>query len=143
MSRLDESRWKKHGERYSTVITHDRGLITTPAVIDARSGTMLFAARVDIDIYDASGKIVHIAGKSEFPMFRRKRQYKHRNGDDCVTSTFSDASKIGTVLIQSIVIFIKLELEILTNLHVLDLPESEKHNFGIMSVCEHDSTKTF
>ncbi|GBN97080.1 hypothetical protein AVEN_266176-1 [Araneus ventricosus] len=27
-------------------------------------------------------------------------------------------------------------------LHVLDLPESEKHNFGIMSVCEHDNSKT-
>ncbi|GBM99039.1 hypothetical protein AVEN_36253-1 [Araneus ventricosus] len=96
------------------------------AVIDARSGTMLFAARVDIDAYDASGNIVHIACKSEFPMFRRKLQYKHRNGDDCVTSTFSDASKIGTVLIQreSIVIFKKFELEILTNLLVLDLPES-------------------
>ncbi|GBN68637.1 hypothetical protein AVEN_136492-1 [Araneus ventricosus] len=34
----------------------------------------------------------------EFPMLRKKRQYKHRNGDDCVTSIFSDASKIGTVL---------------------------------------------
>ncbi|GBO14097.1 hypothetical protein AVEN_251313-1 [Araneus ventricosus] len=30
----------------------------------------------------------------------------------------------------------------LTNLHVLDLPESEKHDFGIMSVCEHDNSKT-
>ncbi|GBN75857.1 hypothetical protein AVEN_101840-1 [Araneus ventricosus] len=30
----------------------------------------------------------------------------------------------------------------LTNLHVLDLPESEKHNFGIVSVCEHDNSKT-
>ncbi|GBM28728.1 hypothetical protein AVEN_54508-1 [Araneus ventricosus] len=31
----------------------------------------------------------------------------------------------------------------LTNLHVLDLPESEKHNLGIMSaVCEHDNSKT-
>ncbi|GBM38990.1 hypothetical protein AVEN_70176-1 [Araneus ventricosus] len=30
----------------------------------------------------------------------------------------------------------------LTNLHVLDLPESKKHNFGIMSVCEHDNSKT-
>ncbi|GBN54659.1 hypothetical protein AVEN_243040-1 [Araneus ventricosus] len=36
---------------------------------------------------------------------------------------------------ESIVIVKKLELEILTNLHVLDLPESEKHNCGIMSVC--------
>ncbi|GBM67471.1 hypothetical protein AVEN_18360-1 [Araneus ventricosus] len=32
--------------------------------------------------------------------------------------------------------------QILTNLHVSDLPESEKHNFGIMSVCEHDNSKT-
>ncbi|GBO28077.1 hypothetical protein AVEN_267248-1 [Araneus ventricosus] len=30
----------------------------------------------------------------------------------------------------------------LTNLYVLDLPEFEKHNFGIMSVCEHDNSKT-
>ncbi|GBM96021.1 hypothetical protein AVEN_226218-1 [Araneus ventricosus] len=60
---------------------------------------MLFAVRVDIDVYDASGNVVHIAGKSEFPMLRTKRQYKHRNGDDCVTSIFSDASKIGTVLV--------------------------------------------
>ncbi|GBN26015.1 hypothetical protein AVEN_142442-1 [Araneus ventricosus] len=37
-------------------------------------------------------------GKSEFPMLRKKRQYRHRNGDDCVTSIFFDASKIGTVL---------------------------------------------
>ncbi|GBN51847.1 hypothetical protein AVEN_119712-1 [Araneus ventricosus] len=60
---------------------------------------MLFAARVDIDVYDVLGNIVQIAGKSEFPMLRKKRQYKHRNGDDCVTSIFSDASKIGTVLL--------------------------------------------
>ncbi|GBM68727.1 hypothetical protein AVEN_231456-1 [Araneus ventricosus] len=51
-----------------------------------------------IDVYDASGNILHIAGKSELPMLRKKRPYKHRNGDDCVTSIFSDASKIGTVL---------------------------------------------
>ncbi|CAL1288634.1 unnamed protein product, partial [Larinioides sclopetarius] len=47
---------------------------------------------------------------------------------------------------ESIVIVKKFELEILTNLHVLDLPESEKHNFGIMSVClsvcEHDNSKS-
>ncbi|GBM53974.1 hypothetical protein AVEN_18737-1 [Araneus ventricosus] len=30
----------------------------------------------------------------------------------------------------------------LTNLHVLDLPQSEKHNCGIMSVCELDNSKT-
>ncbi|GBO35729.1 hypothetical protein AVEN_204141-1 [Araneus ventricosus] len=70
MSLHDESRWTKHGERYATVITHDRGLIATFAVIDAKSGTMLFAARVDIDAYDASGNIEHIADKSEFPMLR-------------------------------------------------------------------------
>ncbi|GBM78976.1 Nuclear valosin-containing protein-like [Araneus ventricosus] len=29
-----------------------------------------------------------------------------------------------------------------TNLHVLDFPESEKYDFGIMSVCEHDNSKT-
>ncbi|GBO46555.1 Cytochrome P450 4C1, partial [Araneus ventricosus] len=43
---------------------------------------------------------------------------------------------------ESIVIVKKFELEILTNLHVLDLPESEKQNFGIMAVCEHDNSKT-
>ncbi|GBM50843.1 hypothetical protein AVEN_140946-1 [Araneus ventricosus] len=64
----------------------------------AIGNNMLFAARVDIDVYDASGNIVQIAGKSEFPMLRKKRQYRHRNGDDCVTSIFSNASKIGTVL---------------------------------------------
>ncbi|GBN44784.1 hypothetical protein AVEN_6156-1 [Araneus ventricosus] len=62
---------------------------------------MIFAVRVDIDVYDASGNIVHIAGKSQFPMLRKKRQYKHRNGDDCVTSIFFDASEIGTVLMPS------------------------------------------
>jgi len=36
---------------------------------------------------------------------------------------------------ESIVIIKTFEFEILTNLHVLDLPESEKHNFGTMSVC--------
>ncbi|GBN50463.1 Inverted formin-2 [Araneus ventricosus] len=30
----------------------------------------------------------------------------------------------------------------LTNLHVLDLPEYEKHNLGILSVCEHENSKT-
>ncbi|GBL96505.1 hypothetical protein AVEN_229947-1 [Araneus ventricosus] len=34
-------------------------------------------------------------------MLRKKRQYRHRNGDDCVTSIFSDVSKIGTVLADS------------------------------------------
>ncbi|GBO13317.1 hypothetical protein AVEN_136510-1, partial [Araneus ventricosus] len=28
MSLLDESRWKKHGERYATVITDDRGNVS-------------------------------------------------------------------------------------------------------------------
>ncbi|GBM04899.1 hypothetical protein AVEN_252836-1 [Araneus ventricosus] len=95
MSLLDESRWKKHEERYATVITADRG----SSMCDREQ--LLFAARVDIDVYDASGNIVHIAGKSEFSMLRKKRQYKHRNGDDCVTSIFSDASKIGTVLLHT------------------------------------------
>ncbi|GBM11380.1 hypothetical protein AVEN_59048-1, partial [Araneus ventricosus] len=67
-------------------------------------------------------------------------------------------SRIRSIQRESIVIVKKFELEILTNLHVLDLPESEKHNFGIMSVCvcvcmcvcvcvcvcvcEHDNSKT-
>ncbi|GBN48534.1 hypothetical protein AVEN_228313-1 [Araneus ventricosus] len=89
-SLLDESRWNHFP-------TDDRGnaLREKLAVIEGRSGTIRFAASADIDVYDASG---NIANKSEFPMLRKKRQYKHRNGDDCVTSIFSDASKIGTVL---------------------------------------------
>ncbi|GBN03994.1 hypothetical protein AVEN_177855-1 [Araneus ventricosus] len=51
-------------------------------------------------------------------------------------------SRIRSIQRESIVIVKKFELEISTNLHVLDLPESEKHNFGIMSVCEHDNSKT-
>ncbi|GBO40028.1 hypothetical protein AVEN_29789-1 [Araneus ventricosus] len=51
-------------------------------------------------------------------------------------------SRIRSIQGESIVIVKKFELEILTNLLVLDLPESEKHNFGIMSVCEHDYSKT-
>ncbi|GBN69903.1 hypothetical protein AVEN_62902-1 [Araneus ventricosus] len=98
MSLLDESRWKKHGERYATVITDDRGNAARLRSSMRDREQLLFAARVDIDVYDTSGNIVHIAGKSEFPMLRKTRQYRHRNGDDCVTSIFSDASKIGTVL---------------------------------------------
>ncbi|GBM56298.1 hypothetical protein AVEN_125054-1 [Araneus ventricosus] len=100
MSLLDESRWKKHGERYATVITDAARLLSS--MRDREQ--LLFAARVDIDVYDTSGNIVHIAGKSEFPMLRKTRQYRHRNGDDCVTSIFSDASKIGTVLCINICI---------------------------------------
>ncbi|GBM55852.1 hypothetical protein AVEN_99384-1 [Araneus ventricosus] len=59
-------------------------------------------------------------------------------------------SRIRSIQRESIVIVKKFELEILTVLNVLDLPESEKHNFGIMSVClsvcvsvcEHDNSKT-
>ncbi|GBM20739.1 hypothetical protein AVEN_27215-1 [Araneus ventricosus] len=55
-------------------------------------------------------------------------------------------SRIRSTQRESIVIVKKFEFEILTNLHVLDFPESEKHNFGIMSVCvsvcEHDNSKT-
>ncbi|GBM97496.1 hypothetical protein AVEN_97817-1 [Araneus ventricosus] len=43
-------------------------------------------------------------------------------------------SRIRSIQRESMIIVKKFELEILTNLHVLDLPESEKHNFGIMSV---------
>ncbi|GBN87801.1 hypothetical protein AVEN_261610-1 [Araneus ventricosus] len=99
MSRLDESRWKKHGERYAAAITDDRGNASRLRSSMHDQEQLLFAARVDIDVYDASG---NIAGKSEFPMLRKKRQYKHRNGDDCITSIFSDASKIGTVLVNSL-----------------------------------------
>ncbi|GBN59046.1 hypothetical protein AVEN_220290-1 [Araneus ventricosus] len=102
MSLLDESRWKKHGERYATVITDDRRNAARLLSSMCDREQLLFAALVDIDVYDASGNIVHIAGKSEFPMLRKKRQYKHRNSDDCVTSIFSDASKIGTVLTESV-----------------------------------------
>ncbi|GBM35167.1 hypothetical protein AVEN_140764-1 [Araneus ventricosus] len=51
-------------------------------------------------------------------------------------------SRVRSIQKESIVIAKKFELEILTNLHVLDLPESEKHNFGIIPVCEHDNSKT-
>ncbi|GBL63546.1 hypothetical protein AVEN_185267-1 [Araneus ventricosus] len=57
-------------------------------------------------------------------------------------------SLIGSVQRESIVIVKKFELEILTNLHVVDLSESDKHNFGFISVCvcvsvcEHDNSKT-
>ncbi|GBO33214.1 hypothetical protein AVEN_247897-1 [Araneus ventricosus] len=51
-------------------------------------------------------------------------------------------SRMRSIQRGSIVIVKKFELEILTNLRVLDLPESEKHNFGIMSVCEYDNWKT-
>ncbi|GBO25388.1 hypothetical protein AVEN_253330-1 [Araneus ventricosus] len=47
----------------------------------------------------------------------------------------SGLSRIRSIQRENIVIAKKFELEILTNLYVLDLPESEKHNFGIMSVC--------
>ncbi|GBM03153.1 hypothetical protein AVEN_70578-1 [Araneus ventricosus] len=99
---MSQSRWKKHGERYATVITDDRGNAARLRSSMCDREQLLFAALVDIDVYDASGNIVHIAGKSEFPMLRKKRQYKHRNSDDCVTSIFSDASKIGTVLVLSL-----------------------------------------
>ncbi|GBL83123.1 hypothetical protein AVEN_68984-1 [Araneus ventricosus] len=118
MSLLDESRWKKHGERYATVITDDPGNAGRLRSSMRDREKLLFAACVDIDVYDASGNIVHIAGKSEFPMLRKKRQYKHRNGDYCVTSIFSDASKIGTVL--SITDFEKRCIEV-TGLGLTDL----------------------
>ncbi|GBM52298.1 hypothetical protein AVEN_51729-1 [Araneus ventricosus] len=59
-------------------------------------------------------------------------------------------SRIRSIQRESIVIVKKFELEIFTDLHVLDLSVSEKHNFGIMSVClsvcvsvcEHDNSKT-
>ncbi|GBM51371.1 hypothetical protein AVEN_110820-1 [Araneus ventricosus] len=43
--------------------------------------------------------------------------------------------KIDKRTFEACVIVKKFELEILTNLYVLDLPESEKHNFRIMPVC--------
>ncbi|GBO33799.1 hypothetical protein AVEN_96285-1 [Araneus ventricosus] len=88
-------------ERYATVVTDDQGNTSRVQSSMRDREQLLFAARVDIDVYDVSGNIVNIAGKSEFPMLRGKRKYKHRNGDDCVTSIFSDASKIGTVLIAA------------------------------------------
>ncbi|GBN68042.1 hypothetical protein AVEN_36310-1 [Araneus ventricosus] len=51
-------------------------------------------------------------------------------------------SRIRSIQRESIVIVKRFELEILTNLHVLDLPESEKDNFGIMSVCLSMNTIT-
>ncbi|GBM93658.1 hypothetical protein AVEN_132442-1 [Araneus ventricosus] len=95
---------RKHGERYATVITDDRGNASRLRSLMRDREQLLFAARVDIDVCDAPGNIVHIAGKSEFPMLRKKRQCKHRKGDDCVTSIFSDASKIGTVLVVKMLV---------------------------------------
>ncbi|GBM60077.1 Uncharacterized protein K02A2.6 [Araneus ventricosus] len=63
MSLLYESRWKKHGERYATVITDDRGNAARLRSSMRDRGQLLFAARVDIDVYDASGNIVHIAAE--------------------------------------------------------------------------------
>ncbi|GBO17115.1 hypothetical protein AVEN_38927-1 [Araneus ventricosus] len=77
-SLLDESRWDKHRERYATIITDDRGNDSRLRSSMRDREQLLFAARVDIDVYDASR---NIAGISEFTMLRRK-QYKHRNGDD-------------------------------------------------------------
>ncbi|GBO26103.1 hypothetical protein AVEN_84457-1 [Araneus ventricosus] len=62
MSRLDESRWKKHGERYATAITDDRGNASRLRSSMHDREQLLFAARVNIKVYDASGNIVHIAG---------------------------------------------------------------------------------
>ncbi|GBM89794.1 hypothetical protein AVEN_175374-1 [Araneus ventricosus] len=61
MSLLDESRWKKHGERYATVITDDRGNASHLRLSMRDREQLLFAARVDIDVYDASGNVLHIA----------------------------------------------------------------------------------
>ncbi|GBO05274.1 hypothetical protein AVEN_33033-1 [Araneus ventricosus] len=47
----------------------------------------------------------------------------------------SSGFSLSRIRRESIVIVKKFELEISTDLHVLDLPESEKHNSGIMSVC--------
>ncbi|GBN92912.1 hypothetical protein AVEN_15731-1 [Araneus ventricosus] len=98
LSLFDESQCTKYGERYATVITDDRGNASRLQSSMHNQEQLRFVACVDIDVYDASGNIVHIAGKSEFLMLRKKRQYKHRNSNDCITSIFSDASKIGTVL---------------------------------------------
>ncbi|GBN83296.1 hypothetical protein AVEN_233615-1 [Araneus ventricosus] len=55
-------------------------------------------------------------------------------------------SRIRRIQRESIVIVKKFQLDILTHLHVLDLPETEKHSFRIMSVylsvSEHDNSKT-
>ncbi|GBM80672.1 hypothetical protein AVEN_264185-1 [Araneus ventricosus] len=51
-------------------------------------------------------------------------------------------SRIRSIQRESIVIVKIFELEILTNLHVSDLPESENHNFGIISVCVSVNTIT-
>ncbi|GBM57350.1 hypothetical protein AVEN_131404-1 [Araneus ventricosus] len=61
MSPIDESRWKKHGERWATVTTDDRGNAACLRSSMRDREQLLFAARVDIDVYDASGNIVHIA----------------------------------------------------------------------------------
>ncbi|GBN11675.1 hypothetical protein AVEN_172705-1, partial [Araneus ventricosus] len=58
---LDESRWTKHGERYATVITDGRGNASRLRSSMHDREQLLIAACVDIEVYDASGNIVHIA----------------------------------------------------------------------------------
>ncbi|GBN85499.1 hypothetical protein AVEN_129141-1 [Araneus ventricosus] len=71
--------------------------------------------------------------RASFLLYRDVVELERRSGT---------AFLLSRIQRESIVIVKKFELEILTNLHVLDIPESEKHNFGIMSVCEHDNSKT-
>ncbi|GBL96839.1 hypothetical protein AVEN_112929-1 [Araneus ventricosus] len=93
MSLLDESHWKKHGERYAKVITDDRGS-------SMRDREQCSSWRLWTSMSPIHRETLYASrGKSEFLMLRKNRQYKHRNGDDRVTSMFSDASKIGTVLL--------------------------------------------
>ncbi|GBM43946.1 hypothetical protein AVEN_251645-1 [Araneus ventricosus] len=88
MSLLDESRWKKDtslmiGEMPRTC--GHRCAIGNNALRGACGHRYLRC-------------IGKIGGKSEFPMLRKN---DNTNGDDCVTSIFSDASKIGTALLQT------------------------------------------
>ncbi|GBM30203.1 hypothetical protein AVEN_165804-1 [Araneus ventricosus] len=66
------------------------------AVIAARSGTMLFAALVDIDVYDASGNIVHIAGRGRGGLVARCRLLGRRVPGSKTDST-EDPPCVGSV----------------------------------------------
>ncbi|GBN36022.1 hypothetical protein AVEN_61300-1 [Araneus ventricosus] len=98
MSLLDESRWKKRGERYAMVITDDRRnaarLRSSTCYREQCSSRRMWTSMSTMHRETLYTSRVN----RNFRCFEKKRQYKHRNGDDCITSILSDASKIGTVL---------------------------------------------
>ncbi|GBO31460.1 hypothetical protein AVEN_173016-1 [Araneus ventricosus] len=98
MSLLDESRWKKHGERYAMVITDDReNAARLRSSMHDREQCCSRRLWTSMSMMHRETSYTSWVNRN-FRCFEKKRQYKHRNGDDCVTSIFSDASKICTVL---------------------------------------------